>query len=306
MRIAVTSPSFAKNATLCQELRSSFSDVYINTTQQELQGEKLIWFLKNAESAIIGKEKMSKYILQNCPNLRFISKYGVGMDNIDLEVCQEYQVEVGWTAGVNRKAVAEMTLSFMIGLCRNLYKTSFQLKNGTWNKNGGTQFFEKTIGILGVGNIGKELVKLLKPFNCTMLVNDIIDQHEYYEKHCLTEVSKEELFKKSDIITIHTPLTPKTKALVNIENLRRMKPSAFLINTARGEIIHFSDLKYAIEHEVIAGVALDVYDYEPFTDISFLKHPHVIATPHIGGNSVEAVLAMGRSAIQHLKNYYHT
>ncbi len=306
MRIAVTSPSFSKNKTLCTELFALFSDVKINSEGKRMNAQDLIEYLQNADGAIIGTEQITENILQNCPKLQFIGKYGVGMDNIDTDACKKYGVGVGWTGGVNRLSVAEMALSFMLGLCRNLYKTSFQLKNGTWNKNGGFQLTGKTVGIIGVGFIGKEVIRLLEPFNCTILVNDIINQDAYYQANHLKEVTKEEIFSSADVITVHTPLTEQTKYLFNRETFQKMKPTAFVINTARGKIVHAKDLQYALENQVIAGAALDAYEEEPATDSTFLEHPNLICTPHIGGNAEEAVLAMGRSAIYHLKKYFNS
>jgi len=304
MKIAVTSPSFSKNKTLCEEVSALFSEVKINSDGKRMKGKELIDYLQDADGAIIGTEKVTEEILRNCPKLQFIGKYGVGMDNIDTQACEKYNVGVGWTGGVNRTSVAEMALSFMIGLCRNLYKTTYQLKNGTWNKHGGFQLTGKTVGIIGVGFIGKEVVRLLKPFDCKILVNDILNQDQYYQENNLIETSKEEIYRTADVITVHTPLTEQTQYLFNLEAFQKMKATAFVINTARGKIVHAEDLQYALENQIIAGAALDTYEEEPATDIAFLSNPHLICTPHIGGNAEEAVLAMGKSAIAHLHTYF--
>lgn len=306
MKIVAISPSFSKNQTLCTELEELFPDVTINSEGKRMKAQELIDYLKDANGAVIGTEKITEEILQNCPKLQFIGKYGVGMDNIDTEACQKYNVGIGWTGGVNRTSVAEMALSFMIGLCRNLYKTTYQLKNGTWNKHGGFQLTGKTVGIIGVGFIGKEVARLLQPFNCKILVNDIINQDQYYQEHNLIEASKEEIYCTADVITVHTPLTDQTQYLFNSDTFQKMKSTAFVINTARGKITHAKDLQAALENQIIAGAALDVYETEPATDLHFLSHPHLICTPHIGGNAEEAILAMGRSAIFHLNNYFNS
>jgi len=192
----------------------------------------------------------------------------------------------------------------MLGLCLNLYETSYRLKSGDWFRKGGFQLSGKTVGIIGVGNIGKEVVRLLKPFNCTILINDIIDQHEYYRANGLIETSKERIFRECDIITIHTPLTTETRNLLNGDSLRMVKKEAFLINTSRGAIINQDDLKEALKSGGIAGAALDVFEEEPPSDKEFLELPNLFCTPHIGGNAKEAVWAMGLSAIRHLENFF--
>ena len=165
------------------------------------------------------------------------------------------------------------------------------------------QLSGKKIGIIGVGNIGKDLISLLKPFNCEILVNDIVDQKKYYEENKLLEVSKEFIFKNADFITVHVPLDKTTKNIINKKSLSTMKSSSFVINTARAGIINQEDLKWALQNEIIAGAAMDVYDNEPPVDDDLLLFPNLINTPHIGGNSKEAVEAMGISAINNILNW---
>lgn len=297
MKIAVTSVSFSKNPILRKELLSKFPHSYFNETGEKLEGEKLINFLANAQGALVGLEKITAEVLEKSPNLKIISKYGVGLDNLDLLACEKHQIKIGWTGGVNRLSVAEMALGFMIGASRYLFRTSYQLKQGIWFKNGGFELSGKTVGIIGVGFIGKELIRLLKPFNCRILVNDVIDQKQYYEQNGLVETSKEEIFSTADLISVHTPLNEQTHHLIGRKNLSLMKPTAYIINTARGGIMNRADLKEFLEQKKIAGAAVDVYEDEPCEDLSFLQLENLICTPHIGGNSQEAVLAMGRSAI---------
>ncbi|MBE0497375.1 MAG: hydroxyacid dehydrogenase, partial [Campylobacterales bacterium] len=136
-------------------------------------------------------------------------------------------------------------------------------------------------------------------------VNDIIKQEAYYRENGLMEVSKEALFKEADVVTIHTPLDNTTENLISLDILKTMKPSAFFINSARGGIVNECDLKYALQNGIIAGAAIDAYVEEPPSDSEFLKLPNLICTPHIGGNAQEAVEAMGRSAIHHLREFFN-
>lgn len=303
-KIAVTSKAFSTNKELVRELGESFDLVKINDQKQIFTEETLIHYLSDVDGAIIGLEQITPKVLRACPQLKLISKYGVGLDNIDNDACREFNVKVGWTGGLNKLSVAEMTLGFMVSLSRNLYLTSNLLKNGVWEKRGGSQLSGKTVGIIGVGQIGKEVIRLLDPFKCRILVNDIIDQKSFYKEHNVQEVSKTEIFKQSDIVTIHTPLTQKNFQLINSKVLSSMKRNAILINTARGSIVNLQDLEDALNSQSIAAAALDVYPEEPFLDHPILKHPNLITTPHIGGNSLEAVVAMGKSSIKHLKDFF--
>lgn len=305
MKITVTSPSFSSNKTLQQEIYKYFPKAKLNLDGKRFNKKDLIEYIKDADAIIVGLEPIDKEVLEQCQNLKIVSKYGVGLNNIDLEACKKRDITIGWTGGVNKLSVAEMTLGYMLMLCRNLFITSNELKNGIWNKSGGFQLSEKRIGIIGVGYIGKELVRLLKPFNCEILVNDIINQKEYYKENYLKEVSKEEIFKTCDIVTIHTPFDSSTDNLINKKVFETMKNSSFIINSARGGIINEDDLKYALLNNLIAGAAVDAYVEEPPTDKELLSLPNLICTPHIGGNSREAVEAMGLSAINHLKEFYN-
>ena len=303
MKIKVSTLAFSGNKNLVEGLLEVFPDAEFNYTGKRMNGESLIEFFQGAEGVIVGLEKITGDLLDKLPDLKIIAKYGVGLDNIDLQACAQRNIKIGWTAGVNRRSVAEMTLGFMLALCRNLFTTSNQLKNGIWNKSGGSQLSDKTIGIIGLGNIGREVVQLLAPFNCKILANDILEMTEYAERESIEFVSKEILYKESDIITIHTPLTTETDGLFDLNVFLQMKPSAFLINTARGGLIKEADLLEALDKNIISGAALDVYSEEPPLNQKLLSMPSLMCTPHIGGNSVEAVIAMGMAALNHLKAY---
>lgn len=303
--IGVTTVAFSKNDLLVKHLKSfGFKRVKINEAGTRFNRKDLVEFLKDCDAVIVGLDLIVEEVLSELPKLKVISKYGVGLDNINFEACKKFNVEVLHSQGVNKRSVSEMTLGFMLSLCRNLYTTSNELKANIWNKSGGIQLSEKVIGIIGVGHVGKDLIELLQPFNCRIIVNDIINQDEYYSENNLEKVTKEELFKESDVISIHTPLTLETKNLIDEKTLNLMKSSAFIINTARGGIINQVDLKRALINGEIAGAAIDAYEVEPPTDLDLLKIGNLINTPHIGGNSREAVVAMGNAAIRNILNFF--
>ena len=302
MKIKVSTVAFSNNKDLVNELKKYFSDVIINEKGIRIPEKELVNFYKDADGIVVGLEKITPELLDQLPNLKIIAKYGVGLDNINLKACDERNIKVGWTGGVNKRSVAEMTLGFILALSRNLYLTSNQLKNNVWNKSGGSQLTGKTIGIIGVGCIGKDVIELLKPFNCNILFNDIYESKDL-EQNNITQVEKETIYTKSDFITIHTPLNVETDNLIDLGAMTKMKNTAFLINTSRGKIINEKDLKFALKNRIIAGAALDVYEKEPPEDLELLKLDNIICTPHIGGNSKEAVLAMGISSIKHLVDF---
>lgn len=300
---AVSAASFCKNSQLIEELTADFPDAKLNRTGSVIQGQELIQFLSGYRAAIVGTELISEQILDSLPSLEFIAKYGVGLDNIDQQALKRRGIGLGWTGGVNRRSVSEMALAFMIGLCRNLFLTSTKLRGGKWDKRGGFQLSEKTVGIIGCGHVGHDLLQLLQPFGCNVLIYDILDKSDVCKEFGARQVSLDELLETSDVVSLHVPLTDQTREMVNATFLQQMQNHAYLINTSRGYVVKESDLSAALKSGVIAGAALDVYQREPADDLGFLSLPNLVCTPHIGGNAVEAVLAMGRSAIFHVRDW---
>ncbi len=306
MILKVLATSFSKNKQLCNELLQYFPEAQINSQLIDYKGDTLIEIAKDADALIVGREEINAEVLKNCKKLKIISKHGVGLDNLDLDFCEKNNISVGWTAGVNKTSVAEMTLAFMLMLQRNIYFTSNLLKNGVWEKNGGRDLSQKTIGIIGLGNVGCEVVRLLKPFHCNILGNDIVDKSVFCDENNVKFCEKSEIYVNSDILTAHVPLTSLTEGMFDKTVFEKMKSTAFFINTARGKVMKTKDLHFALRNKIIAGAALDAYETEPTTlaDQEFLSFSNLINTPHIGGNSVEAVLSMGKSAIEHLRKFF--
>ncbi len=303
-RVAVTPPPICNSATLRDELSGLFPQPYFNDTGRYLTEDELIRFAGEADALLVGRDGITDKVLSALPQLKIIAKYGVGLDNIDPDALTRHSVELGWTAGVNRRSVAELTLSFMLGLCHNVFKGGWALKQGQWVKEGGQLLQGKTVGLIGCGNIGKEVVGLLKPFECRVWIRDILDRSEFCKETGALEKSLEEVLGGADIISLHVPSTEETRYMINATTLSRMRPTAFLINTSRGDVVDQSALKDALMKETIAGAALDVFDQEPPEDAELLACPQLMVTPHIGGNAVEAVEAMARAAFQHMKEYF--
>jgi phosphoglycerate dehydrogenase-like enzyme len=303
-KVVVTSRSFAKSAILREELLRVFPNSIFTDHRQKLFGEKMTQFIGDADAAIVGVETIDDSILEHTAKLKIISKYGVGLDSIDLESLRNRDIFLGWTGGTNKRSVSELTLCFMIGLCRNVFGSSFKLKKLEWEKDGGHQLSGKTVGIIGCGHTGSDVVRLLAPFGCNLLVHDIVDKLNFCQEQRASQVSLNVLLKQSNIISMHVPLTKQTHQMVNANFLQQMKSTGFLINTSRGKVVDQEALKKALTENIIAGAALDVFEEEPPTDKDFLSLPNLMVTPHIGGNSLEGVEAMGRAAIKHLVLFF--
>lgn len=275
--IAVTSKSFLNSAILMAEAKEAFG--------------KITRDLDRARGAIIGLEPITVDTLSLCPDLRVISKYGVGLDNIDLEACQKRNVKVVHTPGINAKYVAEHTIGLMISLLRRIHQNSDLMRIGIWQKNGGTSLQGLKVGIIGVGHIGAHVASMIEPFGAKYYLNDL-DPIGY---------AKGTIYRECDVITLHVPLTKETKYMISMHEFFQMKKNAILINTSRGAVVRMAALKEALRQKMIAGAAIDVFEDEPCLDRELMKHDNVICTPHTAGNSKQAVLAMGRAAIENLK-----
>ena len=299
INIAVCSRSFSKNKFLANNLKKKYKNVIFNRSDKSLKGKELIAFLRNSDKAIIGLEKIDQFIIDQLPNLKVISKYGVGLNNIDLKYLKIKKIKFGWEPGVNKRSVSELALFNMINLRRKLFLNNQSISNYHWKQHVGSMLTGSKIGIIGCGNIGKDLIHLLQPFNCKIYVNDIVDHNKFYKKYKVVKKSINELLKVSDIVSIHVPLNKSTKNLINKNNLKYLKTSSIIINTSRGGIVNEEDL-YRLLSKNKLFVALDVYSREPNFDKRFSKLNNFIGTPHIGGSSKEAIIAMGLSAIRGL------
>ncbi len=304
--IKVTSKSFSSHPVLREELLATFPDAIFNDQGRGYSEAELIDYFDGAEGAIVGLEPITDHVLAARPNLKIVSKYGVGLDNVDQDACANRQVHVGWTGGVNRRGVAEMALCYMIGLSRHIFFSARGLREDQdWAKFGGADLSGRTVGIIGVGHIGKEVISLLRPFGCEILVNDILDQTDYYKQAGVTEAGKEEIYANADIVSVHTPLDNTTRNMIDAGAFQTMKDDAYFINVARGGIVVQAALKSALMAGQISGAAIDVFEVEPSDDEEFLTLPNLYCTPHTGGSSAESILAMGRSSISHLVNYFN-
>lgn len=302
--IGVTSESFSFHESLKGELLEAFPKSKLRRDRNKLSRKDLIGFLKDCEGAIVGLDAIDKEVLDQCPNIRIIAKYGVGLNNLDLNSLEKRNVALGWTPGVNKNAVSELTLAQMINLSRNISLTSNLLRQQKWVKNGGRELSELKIGVVGVGHIGQEVIRKLQVFAPVILACDILDKTTFLKPLGVPQVSHQEIYSQCDLISLHVPLDETTFNMIKKETLQQMKPGTILINTARGGIINEEDLYEALKANQIYAAAMDVFEDEPAIHHKLHSLPNFFPTPHISGNSNQAILDMGRSAIEHLKNHF--
>ena len=300
IKVVVCSRSFSKHPVLRAELLARYPQVTFNDAGVQLKGDSLVEFLSGHDKAITALETVDASVLSRLPQLKVISKYGVGLDTIDMAARRAHGKRLGWTGGVNRRSVSELVISFAIAMLRHVPAAEREVRAGTWRQHTGGLLTGRTVGIIGCGHVGKDLVPLLKAFDCTILVNDILEFPDFYATHGIESVSMENLLARSDIVTVHVPLDDSTRGMLDARHLAMLKPTAVLINAARGELVDEVALKELLKSKRLAAAAFDVFATEPPNDQELLSLPNFLATPHIGGSAAEAILAMGRAAIDGL------
>ncbi len=269
-------------------LKSKSIDYDIKTG---LEPNELKLIIDNYDGILIrSATKLTADILENCSNLKVIGRAGVGVDNVDLDVATKNKILVMNTPLGNLEATAELTVGLMFSLYRHIHNANASTHEGKWEKAKfmGTELKGKTLGIVGFGNIGQRVAEICKVIGMQILTNSNSASDEVLNSFGAKKVSTEELISSSDVLSLHTKLNDQTKNMLNKESIATMKSSSVIINCARGGLINESDLKDALNNDVIAGAAIDVYEIEPATENVMFGSKNLLLTPHLGASSKEA------------------
>jgi len=262
--------------------------------------------LAAADALIIrSKTKVTAEFLESATVLKAIGRPGTGVDNIDVPAATRRGVVVMNTPAGNSISAAEHTIGLMLALVRKIPRADATVKSGKWERHKfmGTELHGKMLGVVGYGKIGRELVKRAQSFEMQVVVCDPFVPEEVARNHDISLVSLEELLALADIVTLHAPLTPSTRCLLNEKSLGLMKTGAFLVNAARGELVDETALKAALKSGKLAGAALDVFAHEPRPDPDLVSLSNVVATPHIGASTLEAQEKVGVDVATQIRDY---
>lgn len=301
VRVAVASRTFSRHSRLRAEMQARYAHVTFNDQGRSLAGAALIEFLRGHERAITALERLDESVFAALPELKVIGKFGVGLDMIDLDAMARHGKKLGWRGGVNRRSVAELVIAFAIACLRLVPQANSLVRNGKWQQFTGRQLTGRRVGIIGCGHVGKDLTPLLRAFDCEVLAHDIRDFPEFYAKWHVRAVGLERLLTEAEVVTLHVPLDHTTANMLSAERLALMRPDAVLINAARGGLVDEVALAAKLRDGRLAAAAFDVFSTEPPKTDELLMMPNFLATPHIGGSSEEAILAMGMAAIEGLE-----
>ncbi len=259
-----------------------------------LSHNELVERLQGAAGWIVGHARVTRELMSALPDLRIISRRGVGYDRVDLAAARDLGKVVCIAVGGNHESVADHTIALMLAVGHRFRETQARMIAGDWSILLGTDLYRKTVGVIGLGRIGKSLVRRLSGFEADVLAYSDLQEEEYATRSGVTYAGLDELLARSDYVTVHAPLTPETRFIIGRDALAKMKPGAFLINAARGGLVDDVALLEALQSNGIAGAGLDVFLSEsdpalkPVTQ-ALLELPNVVATPHAAASSREGL-----------------
>jgi phosphoglycerate dehydrogenase-like enzyme len=299
-RLLVTADAFrASGAAAEAPVRAAGGEVTYPARMGPLPADELAHWLRDADAVVAASDPYTAAVLEACPRLRAVVRWGTGCDTVDLAACTRHGVAACNAPGLNVEAVADHVLAVMLALARRLSRQIEVMRCGGWEEIRGTELFGKTVGLVGFGAIGRAVARRLRGFDCRVLAHDPLLSTDAVRSGGAEPATLEDLFSRSDYVSLHAALTPESRGMVSAALLARMKPSAFFINAARGALVDEEALVRALQERRIAGAAVDCFTTEPPAPDSPLRRlPNCLATPHSAFNTEEASAATNRAVAE--------
>ncbi len=280
----------------------------IVTARGPLNEADTLALVGDIDGYICGDDMITRNVLEKAgPKLKVLSKYGIGVDKIDVKSCTEFGIPLLFTPGVNHTTVAEHTFLLLLALEKNFLFHTDSTRTGGWKRKTGHELLEKTIGIVGLGRIGKEVAIRARAFGMNVIGYDVYWDEKFATANNVKRVATlDEIYAASDYISLHTNLTPETREMISAKSFPKMKKGVLILNCARGEIVHTADIVEALKTGHVGGYGTDVLDEEPpKADHPLLKLPNAIVTPHIGSRTAESVQRQAVAAVTNLIRAMH-
>lgn len=296
-KVLVTPRSFRRTpGQHWERLGQAGLEVLESPSDRPLREEELLGLVRDVDAMIVGLDEVTRRVIEAAKSLRIIAKYGVGVDNIDLEAASEHGIIVTYTPGANAPAVAELTWGLILALARHIVIHYLRLKGGSLERRTGWELLGKTLGIIGLGSIGREVAKRAKAFGMRVLAYDPYLDQKLAEEHGAELCPLERVLSESDIVSLHCPLTPETEGLLGGRELALMKEGALLINTARRGLVDEMALYKALKEGKLGGAAFDTFEEEADLKSPLLELENFLASPHAGAATYESILRMAELA----------
>jgi len=302
MKILVTPTTFKPDSEspAMEKLRSFASELVFNPTEKPLTEGDLIPLISGCDGCIAGVDFFTAGVIESAGNLKVISRYGVGVDRVDLAAAKAKNVLVCNTPGANTQAVADLTIGMLLCLARKITILDKKTKEGQWPRSNGIELSGKTIGILGLGAVGKAVAKRASGFSMKILARDPVINREYVESNGIVPVDFNTLVRKADFLCLHLPLTAETRNIISADVMKTMKKGAIIVNTARGGLIDEAAAYELLVAGHLGGIGLDVYETEPPKKSPLFDLENVVLTPHTAAHTAEATAAMAEMSVQNL------
>lgn len=299
-KILVTANSFGKfSDEPAKVLQDNGFEVIFNPYGRKLEEDEFIQAISDVDALILSTEQVNKKVIDSAQKLRIISRYGVGLDNIDLDYCKLKGIPVTVTGNANSNAVAEYAVTSMLAAMKGLCSSAGKAATGIWEKNTGLDLDGRCVGVIGLGSIGKRVVQKLSGFDVKFLGYDVVYDDQFCSEYNIEKVSLEELFKQSDVITFHIP-SISDKPLLDEQAFKTLKDEVVIVNTARASLIDHEALYRNLKSKKVFAAALDVHEDEPKFNEKLMELDNVILTPHNAALSKEAIDKTSMLAVENV------
>jgi D-3-phosphoglycerate dehydrogenase len=283
-----------------ERLQRFADEIVFNPQGRPLSENELIPLLKDCDGCIAGLDFFTREVIDACDKLKVISRYGAGVDRVDVAAAKVKNIVVCNTPGVNAQAVADLTIGLVLSVARKLPLLDRKTKKGQWVRSTGVELYGKTFGVLGLGAVGKAVAKRAQGFSMKTLAYDPYIDLTYTETHDIAVANFDRLIQESDVISLHLPLNEKTRHIIDGDAMRAMKRGVILVNTARGGLIDEQAACELLESGYLGGLGLDTYEEEPPRRSPLFDRDNVVLTPHTGAHTVEATVNMAELSVQNL------
>ncbi len=302
MKILVTPTSLTKDkkSDALDMLRAASYELVFNPLGRPLTEDELLPLLGDCDGYLAGLDYITEKVLASCSKLKVISRYGVGYDRVDLQAAKDKGIIVTNTPGVNAAAVAELAMTLVLSLARHVPMLDRMTREGKWIRSSGIELGGKVMGVMGLGAVGKNVARYAQGFGMTVMAYDPYMDMDYAAANNIRVAAFDEVVKESDVISLHLPLTPDTKHVMNETVIARMKPTAILVNTSRGGIIDEDAAYEALKTGRLGGLGIDVFEKEPPTDSPLFALDNVVVTPHTAAHTKEATENMANLSAANL------
>lgn len=304
-KLVILSRSFASSSKEPFEYLEKNGIEYEHKPNNEPENtERIAEWIGDADAVIVGADVIDRYVLDKCPRLKAVQKHGVGMDAIDMALCEERGIKVGATPGANNDSVADLTVLLMMAVCRNLKGNTLNDPSPSWKTGPLTkELYKAKVGLVGYGRIGHGVALRLTGFSCEIFVYDPFMKPENITTPNTHLCELDEVLANADIVSIHAPLNESTKNMIDASAFAKMKDGVFIVNTSRGGLMDYRALYDALKSGKVAGAGLDVFPEEPPKDEPLITLPNVVATPHIATHTKESNYRMGMMCAENVVSF---